>query len=101
MMNGAAAQPPESVMDRLAGDAGIVSADGQAADPGSPTGPEHSPDFGGVRPIHLHRVVSAGRPLVAAHRSRLIGRRAGIDQQRDLINMHQAAEGIGMRMCRQ
>src|ERR1035441_1602879 len=88
-------------MGRLTGDARRVSVSGQAADPSSPSGPERAPYFRRVRSVHLHGAVGGGGPFVATHWSRLIGRRTGIDQQRNVVHIHQAAESVGVRVARQ
>ena len=100
-MQGAAGQPPESIVYRLTVEAGGVRTHGQATDPGPPRGPEHAPHFGRVRAVHLQRAVRGGGPLVAAHRPWLVCRRTGIDEQWDAVYVHQATEGVSMRMTRQ
>ena len=100
-MKRAAGQAPEPVMGRLEREREGIGVRGQAADPGSPAGPKYAPHFRGVRSVYLHGAVGGGRPLVAAYRSRLICRRAGIDQEREVVHMQQAAEGVGMRVARQ
>ena len=98
VVTGPAGQPPEPVMGRFERDRRGAGPDGQAAYSGPPPGPERAPNLGRIRPIHLHGVVRGGGPLATADWPWLISRGAGVDQQRNPVHIHQAAEGVGVRV---
>src|SRR6202012_4606551 len=61
-----------------------------------PSGPERAPPLGGVPAVDLHRVVGGGGALVVPDRSRFVAGGAGVDQQRFLVHVDHAGQGVGV-----
>ena len=88
-------------MDSLDGQYTGVGPGRDLADPGSPGRPEGAPYLGGISPVDRDGVVGRGGPLIIAYRARRVRGRAGVHQQRYPVHVHQAAQGVRVRVRRE